>query len=155
VATGNYTFTAQVQDSTSATVSKAFTLSVYANLGDNCANLSFNVPSTSTPITALTDLGTGTYQGSQGGLYPNGSNVRPAPHDADGVAFAQGIQPLDANGNPSPTGKYVLLAIGESTAQNEFNRQESEPRDRQRSAGRSHAKVVCGLEFVLLVDNLE
>src|SRR5713226_9394268 len=122
VTTGTYTFAIQVQDSTSVTVSKNFTLGVYANLKDNCANLSFNVPGTSTPITALTDLGIGTYQGSQGGLYPNGSNVRPAPHDADGVAFAQGIQPLDSNGNPSPTGKYVLLAIGESTAQNEFNR---------------------------------
>jgi hypothetical protein len=122
VATGTYTFAIQVQDSTSATVTKNFTLGVYTYLKDNCADLSFNVPNTSTPITALTDLGTGTYQGSQGGLYPNGSNVRPAPHDADGVAFAQGIQPLDSNGNPSPTGKYVLLAIGESTAQNEFNR---------------------------------
>ena len=122
VTTGTYTFTIQVTDSTNATVSKTFTLGVYANLKDNCNDLSFNVPNTSTPITALTDLGTGTYQGSEGGLYTNGSNVRPASHDSDGVTFAQGIQPLDGNGNPSPTGKYVLLAIGESTAQNEFNR---------------------------------
>ena len=47
---------------------------------------------------------------------------RPTSHDSDGVGIAQGIQPLDSNGNPSPTGKYVLMAIGESTAQNEFNR---------------------------------
>lgn len=122
VATGTYTFTIQVQDSSGTMVSKAFTLGVYANLGDNCNDLSFDVPGTTTPMTALTDLGTGTYQGYEGGLYPNGSNVRPTQHDSDGVAFAQGIQPLDSNGNPSPTGKYVLLAIGESTAQNEFNR---------------------------------
>ena len=118
-----FPFTIQVTDTaTSATSSKGMTLTVLQYLGDNCADLSFNVPNTSTPMVALTDLGTGTYEGSQGGLYPNGSNVRPASHDADGVALAQGIQPLDANGNPSPTGKYVLMAIGESTAQNEFNR---------------------------------
>ena len=123
VAAGNYTFTVHVTDSaTGATDNATLTLGVFANLGDNCNDISFDVPNTSTPMVALTDLGTGTYQGSEGGLYPNGSNVRPASHDSDGVAFAQGIQPLDANGNPSPTGKYVLMAIGESTAQNEFNR---------------------------------
>jgi hypothetical protein len=123
VAAGNYTFTAKATDTgTGSTASTLFTLGVYANLKDNCNNISFNVPNTTTPMVALTDLGTGTYQGYQAGLYPNGSNVRPASHDSDGVTFAQGIQPLDSNGNPSPTGKYVLLAMGESTAQNEFNR---------------------------------
>ena len=123
VAAGNYTFTVQVTDTSNGKVaSTLFTLGVYANLKDNCNDVSFNVPNTTTPIVALNDLGTGTYQGSEGGLYPNGSNVRPASHDSDGVGFAQGIQPLDSNGNPSPTGKYVLLAVGESTAQNEFNR---------------------------------
>jgi len=123
VATGTYTFTIVLTNQTTHnTTSKLFSLSVFTNLGDNCNDISFDVPNTSTPIVALNDLGTGTYQGSQGGLYPNGSNVRPASHDSDGVTFADGIQPLDSNGNPSPTGKYVLLALGESTAQNEFNR---------------------------------
>jgi hypothetical protein len=123
VATGTYTFTIQVKDTTSGkTASTLFTLGVFSNLGDNCADLSFDVPNTSTPMVALNDLGTGTYQGSEGGLYPNGSNVRPSSHDSDGVNFAYGIQPLDSNGNPSSTGKYVLMALGESTAQNEFNR---------------------------------
>jgi len=123
LATGTYTFTAKATDNgTAASASTQFTLGVYANLKDNCNDISFNVPNTTTPMVALTDLGTGTYQGSVAGLYPNGSNVRPATHDSDGVTFAQGIQPLDSNGNPSPTGKYVLLAVGESTAQNEFNR---------------------------------
>jgi hypothetical protein len=120
---GNYTFTVQVTDmSTASTASALLTLGVFANLGDNCNDLSFDVPNTSTPMVALNDLATGSYQGSEGGLYPNGSNVRPAGHDSDGLAFADAIQPLDSNGNPSPTGKYVLMAIGESTAQNEFNR---------------------------------
>jgi Putative Ig domain len=122
VAAGSYTFTIQATDSTSATAKTAFTLGVYSNLGDNCADISYNVPSSSTPIVALNDLGTGTFLGSEGGLYPNGSNIRPTTHDSDGVTIAQGIQALDSNGNPDPNGKYVLMAIGESTAQNEFNR---------------------------------
>ncbi len=123
VSTGNYSFTVKVTDTSSrATATEALSIGVYANLADNCNDISFDVPNTTTPITALTDLGTGSYQGSEGGLYPSGSNVRPASHDADGVAFAKGIVPLDANGNYSPTGKYVLMAIGESTAQNEFSR---------------------------------
>jgi 5-hydroxyisourate hydrolase-like protein (transthyretin family) len=118
-----YTFTVQVTDTaTNNTDNTTFTLGVFANLGDNCNDIIFDVPGTSTPIVALNDLGTGTYQGSEGGLYPNGSNVRPQPHDSDGVAIADAIQPLDANGNPSDTGKIVLMAVGESTAQNEFNR---------------------------------
>jgi len=123
VATGTYTFTATVTDTTShATASKTFTLSVFANLGDNCNDLSYNDPNTGTPLVAITDLGTGLFEGYEGGLYPNGSNVRPASHDSDGVTFAKAIQPLDANGNPSSSGKYVLMALGESTIQNEFNR---------------------------------
>ncbi len=123
VATGNYTFTVKVTDTSSgSTASSTMTLGVFANLADNCNDISFNVPNTTTPMVALTDLGTGTYQGYEGGLYPQGSNVRPPAHDADGVNFAKGIVPLDANGNYSPTGKYVMMAIGESTAQNEFGR---------------------------------
>lgn len=122
VTTGTYSFTIQATDSKSATSSTAFSLGVYSNLGDNCADISFDVPKTSTAMTALTDLGTGTYQGSEGGLYPNGSNIRPSSHDADGVSIAAGIGPLDSNGNPDPNGKMVLMAIGESTAQQEFSR---------------------------------
>lgn len=122
VGVGTYTFTVQVKGSKPNTVKKTFTLGVYANMKDSCNNLSWDVVNTTTPIVALTDLGTGTYLGYEGGLYPSGSNVRPAAIDAYGVGLAQAIQPLDSNGNPSPTGKYVLLALGESTAQNEFNR---------------------------------
>jgi hypothetical protein len=42
-------------------------------------------------------------------------------HGSDGVAFANAIQPLDANGNPDPVnGKYVLLSIGMSAAHTLF-----------------------------------
>ncbi len=122
VGVGTYTFTIQVKGSKPNTVKKTFSLGVYANMGDSCNNLSWDVVDTTTPIVALTDLGTGTYLGYEGGLYPNGVNVRPAAIDSYGVGLAQAIQPLDANGNPDPSGKYALLALGESTAQNEFNR---------------------------------
>lgn len=123
-----YTFTVQVTDSsTGRTASSLMNISVWAYLGDgngeSCNNLSWNDPVLGTPLVALTDLGTGLFEGEyEGGLYPNGSNTRPSSQDSYGVALADAIQPLDASGNPSPTGKYVLMAIGESTAQNEFNR---------------------------------
>jgi hypothetical protein len=123
VAAENYTFTVKATDSsTGDTATSTMTIGVFADLGDNCNDISFDVVGTSTPEVALTDLGTGTYQGSEGGLYPDGSNVRPSAQDAYGVTLAEGIGPLDTAGNPSPTGQYVMLAIGESTAQNEFNR---------------------------------
>ncbi len=127
VSAGTYTFTIQVTDtSTNATASTLFNLGVFANLGDNCNDIWFDDPVLGTPMIAINDLGTGYYQGNtqygEGGLYPNGSNVRPASQDSYGVGLADSIQPLNSSGQPDPTGKYVLLAVGESTAQNEFNR---------------------------------
>jgi hypothetical protein len=120
VTPGKYTFTVSLKDSKNHNASRALTLGISAATGANCANISFDVPGTTTPMTAINDLGTGTYVGEEGGLYPSGSNTRPPSHDADGVTFGQAVQPLDANGNPSPTGKYVMLALGESTALDEF-----------------------------------
>jgi Putative Ig domain len=120
VTAGNYTFTAGVKDNQKHNVTKLFTLTVAKATGSACNNISYNVPNTATPIVPIPDLATGSYQGEEGGLYPNGSNVRPPAHDSDGVAIAKAIVPLDSNGNYSPTGKDVLLALGESTALDEF-----------------------------------
>lgn len=75
---------------------------------------------TSVGFTPLNDLGTGTYLGFEGGLYPGGGNSPPAAHAAEGMSRAQGIQPLDANGNPDPNGRYALLSIGMSNTSQEF-----------------------------------
>ena len=71
--------------------------------------------------TPLNDLGTSLYLGLyQGGLYPGGSNVMPSDHASAGLTKAASIQPLDTSGNPSPTGKIVLLSIGMSNTAQEF-----------------------------------
>lgn len=81
-----------------------------------------NCAGDSTGLVPLTDLGAGFYQGVQGGLYPAGSNHRPAAHNASGVAIAQGIVPLDTLGNPDPSnGRVVLISIGMSNATQEFS----------------------------------
>lgn len=70
--------------------------------------------------TPLTDFGRATYRGFQGGLYPNGSNQRPAAHNAAGVAIAQNIKPLNSTGAIDEIkGTIVWLSIGMSNATQE------------------------------------
>lgn len=76
---------------------------------------------TSVGFTPLTDLGTDFYMGQQGGLYPNGQNTPPAAHLAAGLAQAQAIQPLAADGSPAADGKIGFISVGMSNASLEFN----------------------------------
>lgn len=75
----------------------------------------------------LTELGNDEYvrleggpTGFTGGLYPDGSNVRPPAHEAAGLAAAAQIQPLNEAGQPDPTGKIVLMSVGMSNTTSEF-----------------------------------
>jgi hypothetical protein len=78
---------------------------------------------TSVGRTPVNDLGTGLYLGQfQGGLYPNGSNIVPATHATEGSARADAIGPLNAQGQPSASGKFVLLSIGMSNTTQEYSR---------------------------------
>lgn len=120
VATGKYSFTVSLADSAKHNFTRQLSVNVDGKTGSDCSNIWWNVSGTTTPITSLYDLGTGTYGGEEGGLYPEGSNVRPAGQDAYGVMLADAIQPLDSDGNPAPNGKYAFLAIGESTALDSF-----------------------------------
>jgi hypothetical protein len=60
------------------------------------------------------------YLSFPGGLYENSSDTVPPSHDADGKSIAATIQPLDANGNPSASGRIVFASIGMSNAADEF-----------------------------------
>lgn len=76
---------------------------------------------TSTGNIPLPDLGAGTYQGFEGGLYPSGSDTRPIQHETAGLAEANQVKPLDASGNVDNShGIIGLISIGMSNATEEF-----------------------------------
>jgi hypothetical protein len=69
----------------------------------------------------LTDMGLRTYENFVGGLYPGPSNAMPSVHANVGGDRATLIRTRDVNGNPSASGKYVLLSIGMSNTTQEFS----------------------------------
>ena len=72
-------------------------------------------------LTPLTALGSKTYHGAQGGLYPGGSNERPSAHEAAGIKIAEAIRPLASNGTiDEQSGKIGFVAIGMSNTSMEF-----------------------------------
>jgi len=73
-----------------------------------------------TVYTPLIDMGSKTYLGFSGGLYPGTSNALPGDHLKTGLRRAQVVRPLGVNGNPSGNGKYVLLSLGMSNTSQEF-----------------------------------
>lgn len=75
----------------------------------------------STGLMPLPDLGAGSYQGQQGGLYPGGRNTIPAAHLAAGIELGKRVVALDRDGRPSPGGRIVLLSIGMSNTTQEFS----------------------------------
>ena len=98
-------------------------------------------------------MGPRTYQSAPGGLYPNGTNAAPAGHLSAGLALARAIGPVDAQGQPSATGRYAFISIGMSNTTQEFStfvpmaneRSDSRftSRRRRRCAGRTDGR---GLE---------
>jgi Cu/Ag efflux protein CusF len=73
-------------------------------------------------VKPLPDMGPGEkYHGFEGGFYPGARRERPADHEAAGLALAAQVKPLDADGNPSPIGKIVLLSVGMSNTNQAFS----------------------------------
>ena len=87
----------------------------YAGFAADCSQTSVQ------GLRPLTDLGPNTYNGTQGGLYPGGANLRPPEHQAAGVDLAKKVVPRRQDGSPDMNGSYVLLGIGNSTAELEFD----------------------------------
>jgi uncharacterized protein YjdB len=100
--------------------------------GTATITVAFNGQSGSTSLTVTSPGGNGTkmplmdmtpsenYLTFQGGLYENSGDTVPADHNTAGLTAAAAIQPLDTNGNPSASGKIAFVAIGRSTAVDEF-----------------------------------
>jgi hypothetical protein len=75
---------------------------------------------TSSGHTPLIDMGTSTYNGAEGGLYPGASNVRPVSHD-EALDRVSRMHLLDEDGNVDPAhGVIVLFSIGNSNTSKEF-----------------------------------
>ncbi|OLD65229.1 MAG: hypothetical protein AUI33_11610, partial [Ignavibacteria bacterium 13_1_40CM_2_61_4] len=80
-----------------------------------------NCAGTSVGKIPINDLGAGTYQGQQGGLYPGSSNLRPASHDRDLDRVGR-VMLLDAQGQPDAlNGRIVLMSVGMSNTTQEFS----------------------------------
>jgi hypothetical protein len=80
-------------------------------------------PGPKTGCVPLSEMGAGdTYKGQDGGLYGEGKNEPPTAHAAAAKAEADKIQPLDADGKPTKTGRVALLSIGMSNTTQEFSR---------------------------------
>jgi len=78
-------------------------------------------PTDSTGLIPLTDLGTQTYKGEDGGLYGGGSNEPPPQHRAAALRELELIRPLDADGKPDADGKIVFISVGMSNTTMEFS----------------------------------
>jgi hypothetical protein len=77
---------------------------------------------TSTGRIPINDLGTGTWEGMVGGLYPSGSNDMPETHRANGVQLATTmVVPRNTAGQQDATGKVVMLSIGMSNCNMAFS----------------------------------
>ena len=77
---------------------------------------------TTASLVPITDLGSATYKGTQGGLYPGGTNDPPEPYATAGRRVAVEMPPRSASGQPDPSGSVVLLSIGMSNTTQEFSR---------------------------------
>ena len=92
-----------------------------------------------TGLIPLSDLGTGTYQGFQGGLYPGGQNAPPVAHFRAALARAAEVVPRNTAGAPDPQGFIGMIAVGMSNTTHEFGAFE---RDQDENGNRSARLVL-------------
>jgi hypothetical protein len=79
-----------------------------------------NCSGTSVGLAPIDELAAPYLLTAAGGLYPGGANTKPPAHEADGLAEAAHVVPLDQAGNPDPvSGKIVILTVGFSNTSHE------------------------------------
>lgn len=67
---------------------------------------------TDTSDIPLNDLGTGTFYGYTGGLYPNGSNLPVGTYASDLLKVCRNIIPLDTFGRKNSNGNIEFISLG-------------------------------------------
>src|SRR5436190_7733875 len=83
------------------------------NLDSAASTQSSNsVTFTDTVRIPINDLGTGTYMGFTGGLYPGGANTPPGTYSSDLVTSSSQILPFTSKGRVDSTGKGKIGVIG-------------------------------------------
>ena len=90
-------------------------ISTFVNAQKDCTH-------DNTGLIPIPDLGLGSYRGFMGGLYPGGSNERPAEYLNACIEHVQNIKTLDSDGNFDEDGRIVMLGIGASNPGAEFNK---------------------------------
>ena len=89
----------------------------------NARNLPAPTPRETVGFKPLSEMSaTDRYKGQDGGLYGGGLNVPPAEHARAAEKELARIQPLDAQGKPSPDGKIAFISISMSNATQEFSK---------------------------------
>lgn len=79
----------------------------------NCNRVTLN-------FTPLCDLGSDSFMGYTGGLYPNGQNKPQGNYKLDIAQRADMVEPLDSNGIAAEDGKIVMIGVGASNPRTEF-----------------------------------
>ena len=74
-----------------------------------------------TGLVPLTEMGVKLYKGQTSGLYGRGQNAPPESHLKAAQMQTALVVPRDAQGNPSDTGKIVLISLGMSNTTQEFS----------------------------------
>lgn len=97
---------------------QAFSAALLAGLATSATLVA--APQTCPTCVPLSDLGTGTYLGFQGGLYSGGQNEVPAAYRPVVRRLLGGVVPRDASGAPDPDGLVGMISIGMSNASQEF-----------------------------------
>lgn len=98
-------------------------LIVFAFLLPLALKAQINCSAPNTGLTPFLDLQTGYYMGYQAGLYPGGTNILSGPHLKSGKTIAQGIKPLDGDGNVNyGDGAVLIVSFGPSVPGHIFNK---------------------------------